>query len=140
MLNIISSIQFLFRRKEKPLKGKKEPLKDKKERLNYQSGYFSPDGTFYGCSAQGHIDLADRLIKINGYLNHVNAQQILEKDGWIKMTNDELFYFNFNKRPTQAQIDSIFDHFKYAQFKFNLLNMTLNSLITYIERNYNGLE
>ena len=75
----------------------------------------------------------------SSYNNKLDAQVVLEQEGWIKMSNNELFYFNFNKRPTQAQIDAIFDHFHDPSFKFNFRNMRIKDLTTYIEKDYNGI-
>jgi len=101
--------------REAPVMGKSEgfwPSKDDEERtplagsneITSSTGWLSPEGTFYGCAYMGHIELA----------HDIGEDEIhLEKKGWVKLQNNDLTWDFFGHfRPTQPQIDHLFDWFK----------------------------
>ena len=88
--------------------------------------YLSPEGEFwYGVS---HFHIAERIIdKVYGinreavinapYLDEKgfkilgNPERFLEEEGWIKYINrcNTGWWIRYDKSPTQAQIDAVFD-------------------------------
>lgn len=70
----------------------------------YADGWLSPEGDYWPCEPQGHLDLADYITNNDNY----GGEKLLEGRGWTKVSMNQWFN-NGRSRLTQAQIDFIFD-------------------------------
>lgn len=71
--------------------------------------WISPDGRQYVVPFEGHSDVADTICSGLGLFKcDLNGEAILERLGWVKVTTGGAIWVN-NDRPTQAQIDTLFD-------------------------------
>jgi len=67
-------------------------------KITTNHGWLSPDGKFYKCTSQGHIDLAFEL----GF----KEDWRIEEFGWVKISCGEALW---SKELTQNQLNLLFD-------------------------------
>lgn len=94
--------------------------------LKYRSGIIDPNGIFYGCIDEGHINLIDWLFdegKIIGVNTKYSAEKFIYNNGWIRLTyhiNNNIefqlktYYYDDNdvevqitNKPTKKQFETI---------------------------------
>jgi len=86
-----------------------EPVLDLE--LTSRYGWISPDGRFYSCDHYEHMATADAIIhRVFSGIVCCNSERLLELRGYLKIAGvGHQFYFIFEKKPTQAQRDIVFD-------------------------------
>lgn len=94
--NPCRSARQLSKDEKKPVKRK---LPEYGREISGPNGWLLPDGKFYPCGFQGHIETAYRL----GY-----EEREAEKLGWIKISSQVIQASEID--PSQKQIDLIFDY------------------------------
>ncbi|MFA5132556.1 MAG: hypothetical protein WC444_04540 [Candidatus Paceibacterota bacterium] len=80
------------------------------------NGWLSPDGVFHECAHARHADCAGKIARSHLPENEpiFDSEKILEEWGYIKILDGGacVAYATgvVHKRPTQAQIDAVFDY------------------------------
>lgn len=54
-----------------------------RQSLDTKYGWISPEGKYFHCCYQGHVDLADKICF--GMVDTANSEQYLEEHGWCKI-------------------------------------------------------
>ena len=54
-----------------------------RQSLDTKYGWISPEGKYFHCCYQGHVDLADKICF--GMVDTTNSEQYLEEHGWCKI-------------------------------------------------------
>lgn len=75
-------------------------------------GFISPEGKYFHCCYQGHINLADRICF--GLTDTDNAERFLEEQGWLKIykpLSDRQYsvYISNDRTITDAQMKTLID-------------------------------
>ena len=106
---------------------------DPEERWN--AGFIAPDGSFYGLVGETanllHINLANAIVELNGWEEEAAKENfgkdwfILGKKGFIKLTNDHVYYEGYDEilgkkpfPPTYAQMETLKKYGKRYQNMF----------------------
>ena len=78
------------------------------------NGWLAPDGVYYPVDRHGHWMAADRLSKDFRFAFWGDPQAVLERKGWIKLSDDIWVYLPYchngmarYKMPTEAQLTFI---------------------------------
>lgn len=85
--------------------------------LKGKSGWLSPTGDLYECLPVRHWDKAMEICKkhnfkmlTGGLFINEDPEMTIEKLGWIKLSNGNVFVPQVNRYITKRQIDVIFDY------------------------------
>lgn len=85
------------------------PQKDNK--MKSKCGWLLPNGDYYGCEYTGHWKLADDLLFAGKEDDNLPDPELkAESLGWIKISGAYAFRFTAFKKPTQKQLDKLFDY------------------------------
>lgn len=81
--------------------------------LSSRYGWIAPNGDFYACRRTQHCELAERLCFSLYGIEGQDGEQVFEKRGWIKITDDSIvtrnvMFLSF-VLPNQSQKNTIFD-------------------------------
>jgi hypothetical protein len=94
----------------------------------YTSGYISPDGDFFGCTDLLHSQFSDKIAeKMFGLEEGEDGQKFLDKKGWVKISMNRFFYLEKHK-PTQSQLDTIFDYMVGKKLDKAMFNTSVPSM------------
>lgn len=74
------------------------------QKERYADGWLSPEGDYWPCKPQGHLNLADYITNRDDY----KGEKLLESRGWVKVSMNKWFG-DGSLRLTQKQMDFIFD-------------------------------
>lgn len=94
------------------LEESKEILEEVKAKTSPDTkyGWISPEGAYFHCEYQGHINLADKICF--GIVDTNNAEQYLEDKGWCKIfkpLGDRKYTVYVKDKLTDAQLKTLID-------------------------------
>ncbi len=91
----------------------------------WRSGYISPQGEFFGCSNFSHVNFASDLCEKFGYnTDEKDAQDILDKRGWVKISLCRFFYIT--RHLTESQKTTMYNFMQGKKMKKAMFNCTLS--------------
>lgn len=113
---------------------------------NYDAGWLSPSGVFYGLNGEYanmlHIQIADALIQARVIPSEAdcNADVWLEENGWVKIHGNIIHYDGYSQKPkvriTEKQREELVRYgnvchrgFLKFGYRFNLISMPMFSSI-----------
>ena len=106
------------------------------KKMQFDSGYLSPDGKLYECPYAQHVVLAEIICLVKGYEyrrgENEDPKRTLEMKGWISISRNN-FQFGFN--PTGDQITFICEWAEYhdGEFIHNGMFTKLDKFMTVLE-------
>lgn len=99
--------------------------------LDYEmdTGWLTPEGTYYGCAPGQHIPLAHKLVETYFHDEEGDAEQILEFAGWVKCTGSHWMKpLEKPLTPEQKKAIAEWSAVHGPKFKFNGREKTLREL------------
>ena len=93
----------------------------------FNTGYISPQGDFYGCPDVAHRQLAEKLVEVGSVRSDLkDEQQALDEAGWIKLSMGRIW--SAKDHITQHQFDTIFDYMMSREKREIDFNRQMTSL------------
>jgi len=115
---------------------KRKPVRLDTSQVGKNSGWVSPDGTWYECGYMEHVWLARRLFKEG--ITKDSGEWYLEENGWLKLKSPNTILFFSDVPMTRDQKNFIYDFIKgLDNFNYATINMTdvsLNQIYEHLEK------
>jgi hypothetical protein len=111
------------------------------------SGWLSPEGKFYDCKLQTHIEMAKTIVIEYGInktpdigVPRINCESVLENKNWIKVSNLNIIFYKLvtaGKTITRQQYKYLMSYFKYKRSINSISEYQLEFAYLTIDEIYN---